>query len=291
MTDKVEENAHSFVTRRNDLLDEELDKEIAELEKQNLEQSNKNTSEVDVEEEDKKKVQSPLPKSEEVNNDDDLSAEEKNFKKRYGDLRRHSQKKEQEFLAKIEELNKKLEAAPSTMPTDEEEIKKWVENNPKAAAIVKALAGEEVSRTSKELSTKLEKLEKDREEISKEKAIAKIKEKHGDFDDLVNGDSLHDWVGTKPDFIQNALYDGGPDEVIEVLDLYKQFLKKPDNGKQAATQIRTNKGADLESSTGAKYSESMVSKMSAAEYDKNEDAIMEAMASGKFVYDLSGGAR
>jgi hypothetical protein len=35
----------------------------------------------------------------------------------------------------------------------------------------------------------------------------------------------------------------------------------------------------------------MVSKMSAQEYDANEDAIMEAMKTGKFEYDLSGAAR
>lgn len=292
MTDKAEvkENPNSFVTRRNDLLDEELDKEIAELEKQNLEQSSKNSTEVDVEEKDKKEVKPSVPPSE-VDNDENLSAEEKNFKKRYGDLRRHSQRKEQDLQAQIDELKKKLEAAPSTMPTNEEEIKKWAENNPKAAAIVRALAGEEVSRNSKELSTKLEKLEKDREEISKEKALNKIRNKHKDFDDLVASDELHDWVGTKPDFIQNALYDGGPDEVIEILDLYKKSLEKPDTGRSAATQIKTNRSADLDASTGAKYSESMVQKMSDAEYEKNEEAIIKAMRDGSFLYDLSGGAR
>jgi hypothetical protein len=40
-----------------------------------------------------------------------------------------------------------------------------------------------------------------------------------------------------------------------------------------------------------KYSESMVEKMSDRDYDQHEDAIMEAMQSGKFLYDLSGAAR
>ena len=36
--------------------------------------------------------------------EEDIGAEEKNFKKRYGDLRRHTQKKEEEFNAKLEAL-------------------------------------------------------------------------------------------------------------------------------------------------------------------------------------------
>ncbi len=37
--------------------------------------------------------------------------------------------------------------------------------------------------------------------------------------------------------------------------------------------------------------ESQVDKMSDKEYAKNQEAIMEAMRTGKFVYDLSGAAR
>ena len=44
------------------------------------------------------------PKAEAQEDDTELSPEEKNFKKRYGDLRRHSQKKEEEFNAKIAAL-------------------------------------------------------------------------------------------------------------------------------------------------------------------------------------------
>ena len=51
------------------------------------------------------------PKAEAQEDDSELSAEEKNFKKRYGDLRRHQQKKEEEFTAKIEALEAQLTKA------------------------------------------------------------------------------------------------------------------------------------------------------------------------------------
>ena len=37
--------------------------------------------------------------------------------------------------------------------------------------------------------------------------------------------------------------------------------------------------------------ESDVQRMSAKEYEKNSDEIMEAIRSGKFIYDVSGNAR
>jgi hypothetical protein len=39
------------------------------------------------------------------------------------------------------------------------------------------------------------------------------------------------------------------------------------------------------------FKESAVEKMSAQEYEKKADAIMEAIRSGAFVYDVSGNAR
>ena len=43
--------------------------------------------------------------------------------------------------------------------------------------------------------------------------------------------------------------------------------------------------------TSSYLKESDVQKMSAQEYEKNSDEIMEAIRSGKFVYDVSGSAR
>ena len=43
--------------------------------------------------------------------------------------------------------------------------------------------------------------------------------------------------------------------------------------------------------SGKKILESDVQKMSAAQYEKQADTIMEAIRSGNFIYDVSGSAR
>jgi hypothetical protein len=69
--------------------------------------------------------------------------------------------------------------------------------------------------------------------------------------------------------------------------------EKPKSDKAAAKSVNTknsrSKPQENEATTYLK--ESQVQKMSAQEYEKNSDEIMEAIRSGKFIYDVSGSAR
>lgn len=278
------------IVQRSNQTNDDLEKEIAELEKQYLsengEVSTEDTRTGDVEEKTSQEVKTIPPE------EDLLDPEEKTFKKRYGDLRRHSTKEKEALSAKIAELEEKLKTASHTdVPTDEEEIKSWAENNPKAAAIVKALAKLESEKTADNLKQKMETIEKDYEEVNKEKQRAKILRKHSDFDDLTANDKFHDWAEKQPSRVQDALYDGAAEDVIWAIDLYKleQLAKTVNPDKDAARQVdtktKTNAPGD---GKGRRFSESQVERMTANEYEKNQDAIMESIRSGNFDYDLSG---
>lgn len=285
--------ANNFVERSNQNLDD-LEKEIAELEKQYTsgnEQSGDNTASQDtgtdnVEEKTSQEVVST------TSEEDNLNPEEKTFKKRYGDLRRHSTKEKETLSAKIAELEEKLKASASTdVPTDEEEIKRWAETNPKAAAIVKALAKLESDKTANDLKQKMETIEKDYEEVTRDKQKAKILKTHSDFDELTANDKFHDWAEKQPKRVQDALYDGDADDVIWAINLYKteQLARTANPQKEAARQVdtktRTNPPGD---GKGRRFSESQVDRMTNDEYQKNEAAIDQAIKDGNFDYDLSG---
>jgi anti-sigma28 factor (negative regulator of flagellin synthesis) len=62
------------------------------------------------------------------------------------------------------------------------------------------------------------------------------------------------------------------------------------NAASAVTTRRTTARVDADNTSGS-FTESQVQKMSPQEYEAKSDAIMEAIRSGKFVYDVSGGAR
>ena len=134
---------------------------------------------------------------------------------------------------------------------------------------------------------------------SKEKAEVELMKLHPDFDDIRDSDSFHEWADDQPKWVKDALYDNETDarSAGRAIDLYKADMgisaKKPKTSKDAAKSVdtKTSRSKPQEDATASYLKESTVQKMSAMEYEKQSDAIMEAIRSGKFIYDVSGSAR
>lgn len=216
------------------------------------------------------------------------SAEEKTFKKRYGDLRRHMDT----TVASLEEKIKALQENPSTKaPVSPDEIEKWVKENPQVARIVESIADRKASEKYEKTNTELAKFTEEKYEMQQTKAEEAIRKEHRDFDTLRDDDAFHTWAEDQPKWVQDALYENAddPGSVIRVIDLYKLDLKtkgRPrDSAKDTGTRSSTTEPRGTQKTT---FSESKVNKMSARDYEKNEEAIMQAMQDGTFVYDMSG---
>lgn len=257
-----------------------LEDEIAELEKQF-------TPEEDEEQEEQEEEQVETEVETNAEPQEPLSKEEETFRKRYSDLRRHSQK----LADQLKEVEAKLLQAEKQktspgLPTAEE-AEEWAKANPKAAAIIRALAANETANSSAELNTIKEKLNRAEQE-------ARIVKAHPDFEDITAEDEFHDWAEQQPASVQKLIYSSSADDVIWAIGQYKKETKteKPNPRKEAAKAV-SSKSTSAEPKTEGKgrFTESMVSKMSMSEYEKNEAAIQESMKNGTFVYDLSGAAR
>lgn len=222
----------------------------------------------------------------ETTNDKPLSKEEETFKKRYGDLRRHSQKKENELERKIKELEQKLENQAS-MPTSKSQVKDWVEKNPDFAAIITALAEEQATKQNTQIKDSLN-------ELKLEEEKNKIRKVHSDYDEIVATDEFLDWVDEQPTPVQDAIYDGGSKDVIWALNTYKRIkgIKPVDPVKDAArTASKRSTSAEPRVTTEGRFTESQVQAMTVQEYEVNQAAINEAIRKGTFIYDISGAAR
>ena len=236
----------------------------------------------------------PAPKE-----DKPLSREEESFKKRYGDLRRYSQEKEKEWQEKFNALEARLNNPSTVLPSSDEDVEAWVNKNPDVAAIVQAMAAKEAEKRLKGTEEKIRKIDEDRYELTRQKAEQAIRDSHSDFDQIKDSDDFHDWADEQPKWVQDAIYENSDDarSVIRVLDLYKVDKGLTRNAKkqqdrEAASFVKAKNKASFEDDAGeASYSESKVSRMSDKEYEKHQDKIMEAIRTGKFKYDLSGGAR
>jgi hypothetical protein len=233
--------------------------------------------------------------------DKDLSKEELSFKKRYGDLRRHMADKDKKNDERIKALETQLSKATRNelvLPKSEDEIAEWAKKYPDVAGIVETIADKKARERSSDLDKRLENIEKMRVEATKEKAEAELMRLHPDFSQIREEDAFHDWAEEQPKWVQDALYENVDDakSVARVIDLYKIdagiSTKKSDNNKSAASAVNTRSKASPTADESNNYiRESQVDKMSDKDYAKNQEAIMEAMRTGKFVYDLSGAAR
>lgn len=246
-----------------------------------------------------------VPDTEETNEakseDQNLSKEEQSFKKRYGDLRRHMADKDKKTEERIKALEDQLSKAAKNelvLPKSEDEIAEWTKKYPDVAGIVETIADKKARERSSELDQRLENIEKMRVEAAKDKAEAELMKLHPDFSQIREDDKFHDWAGDQPKWVQDALYENVDDakSVARVIDLYKIdagiTTKKSDSKKSAASAVNTRSKASPTADESNNYiRESQVDKMSDKEYAKNQEAIMEAMRTGKFVYDLSGAAR
>jgi len=237
--------------------------------------------------------------SEEEVDDKDLSREEKSFKKRYGDVRRHMQQKEKEWEEKLAALENRLGQENIRPPKSDEDIESWAAEYPDVASIVETIAAKKAQEMFNKADDRLQKLDAKEAEISRSSAEDDIRKAHSDFDKLREADEFHDWVDEQPKWVQNALYENSDDadSVIRVIDLYKvdNGMTKSDyatNRKNAAKTVKKGSRTKVEADQSAgSYTESQISKMSAKDYEKQEEAITNAIRSGKFIYDLSGSAR
>ncbi len=241
------------------------------------------------------------PEEVEVEDDKNLSAEEKTFKKRYGDLRRHLQNKEKEFGDQLAEIKKQLDEATRKeiqLPKSDEDINAWAEKYPDVAAIVETIAIKKAKEQSEHLEARVREINEMQNNVSREKAEAQLLSMHPDFNEIKETDEFHAWADEQPKWVQDALYENETDAraAARAIDLYKADMgiseKKKDTSKDAAKSVttRSTKSQPDTEATGM-IKESDVNKMSAQDYEKNADMIMEAIRSGKFIYDLSGNAR
>lgn len=258
---------------------EEVDKEIEELEAQRSQQE----AEPEVTEE----------------QEENLNPEEKTFKKRYGDLRRHTQQIQEQHTNELRKLQQQVESLTRKqvkLPKTDEELEEWSEKYPDVAKIVETIATKKALEARKDVEEKLKYVDEMQTKVQVEKAENELSKLHPDYIDLRMSEEFHQWVTEQPKWIQSALYENDTDHLAaaKAIDLYKLETKKvtKKSTKEAAKSVSNTKRSDEPTATSRNvWSESRVKGLSAKDWDRYEEDIQTAVREGTFVYDLTGGAR
>ena len=238
----------------------------------------------------------------EVQEPEPVNAEEKSFKKRYGDLRRHQQTKEKEYESRIKTLEEQLAESTRSeikLPKSDDDIEAWAKQYPDVAAIVETIAIKKAREQAQGLEETKKEVNEMKAEAKREKAEVELLKLHPDFGEIRDSDDFHEWAEEQPKWVQEALYENNADarSAARAIDLYKAdkniTTKKPVSTKDAARSVDSRSSRsepDVNNNEGT-FTESQVAKMTPQQYEKASDQIMEAIRTGKFIYDMSGSAR
>ena len=240
-----------------------------------------------------------VAKEQQVDAKEPETGEERTYKKRYDDIRKLQSNTAAELKAIKAQLENAKEQGIVRPPKSDEDIQAWADKYPDVAAIVETIAEKKAQEKFSFAEDRLRQIDEMSEEANRSKSMDVIRDSHSDFDDLKESDEFHDWAGEQPKWVQDALYENqdDPRSVVRVIDLYKgdkglDTKSRKKSTKEAASAVVTKRSTKpSQADTEVTFTESQIGKMSMKDFEKHQDAIMEAQRTGKFVYDLSGGAR
>ena len=201
--------------------------EVQEIPKKTfMQKPNSNQDKIEKEEEELKELlaeqDTSNEKEEEQVEEVPKSAEEKTFKKRYGDLRRHTQKQTDDLQAKIKQLEKQLDVTTKEsikLPKSEKEIEEWANQYPDVAGIIETIAIRKAQEQSQGLKERIQEIDEMQEDAERNKAEVQLMQMHPDFDTIRSDDAFHEWAEEQPKWIQDALYENDVDALAAALSL------------------------------------------------------------------------
>ena len=222
------------------------------------------------------------------------NAEDRAFKKRYDDLKKHYDSTINKHKEELSSLRGQLESSTKqfTPPKSKEELEAWRKEYPDVYSMVETIAIDKATTQSAELENKFKNLQVQQEQIAKEKAEVELLKLHPDFNDIRSQDDFHKWAEEQDPTIQGWLYENTSNAKLaaRAIDLYKMDRgmskltksEEKDVKKEAAKAIsKTRKATDSESPKKKIWTASEISKLKPHEFEKFEKDIDLARLEGR----------
>ena len=221
-------------------------------------------------------------------------AEDRVFKKRYDDLKRHYDSTINKHKEELSSLRKQLESGNTQFvaPKSKEELEAWRKEYPDVYEMVETIAINKATTRTAEIEDKFKNLQVQQEQIAKEKAEVELLKVHPDFNDLRNNEDFHSWAEQQDPTIQNWLYENTSNSKLasRAIDLYKMdrglstLTKKEEKDvkKEAAKAIsKTKKATDSDIPKKKIWTTSEISKLKPHQFEKFEKEIDLARLEGR----------
>ena len=221
------------------------------------------------------------------------NAEDRAFKKRYDDLKKHYDSTISKHKEELNSLRGQLESSTKqfTPPKSKEELEAWRKEYPDVYSMVETIAMDKATTQSAELENKFKNLQVQQEQIAKEKAEVELLKLHPDFNELRANDDFHAWAEQQDPTIQGWLYENTANSKLaaRAIDLYKadrNIVKakkeEKDIKKEAAKAVsKTKKATDTDVPKKKIWTTTEIASLKPHEFDKFEKEIDLARLEGR----------
>ena len=225
-------------------------------------------------------------------------AEDRVFKKRYDDLKKHYDSTLNKHKDEVRTLRSQLESSTKQFvpPKSKEELEAWRKEYPDVYDMVETIAINKATTQTADLENKYKDLKLQQEQIAKEKAEVELLKLHPDFNDIRAKDDFHEWAEQQDPTIQGWLYENTSNSKLaaRAIDLYKMdrgqstLTKKEEKDvkKEAAKAIsKTKKATDSDVPKKKIWTTSEIAKLKPHEFEKFEKEIDLARLEGRINYN------
>jgi hypothetical protein len=223
-----------------------------------------------------------------------VNAEDRVFKKRYDDLKKHYDSTINKHKDEVTSLRSQLESSTKEFvpPKSKTELEAWRKEYPDVYDMVETIAMDKATTQTAELENKYKSIQLQQEQIKKEKAEVELLKLHPDFNDIRTKDDFHEWAEQQDPTIQGWLYENTSNAKLaaRAIDLYKmdkgvsKLTKKEEKDvkKEAAKAItKTRKSTESESPKKKIWTTSEIANLKPHQFEKFEEDIDLARLEGR----------
>ena len=223
-----------------------------------------------------------------------VNAEDRVFKKRYDDLKKHYDSTINKHKDEVTSLRSQLESSTKEFvpPKSKSELEAWRKEYPDVYDMVETIAMDKATTQTAELENKYKSIQLQQEQIKKEKAEVELLKLHPDFNDIRSKDDFHEWAEQQDPTIQGWLYENTSNAKLaaRAIDLYKmdkgvsKLTKKEEKDvkKEAAKAItKTKKSTESESPKKKIWTTSEIANLKPHQFEKFEEDIDLARLEGR----------
>ena len=221
-------------------------------------------------------------------------AEDRVFKKRYDDLKKHYDSTINKHKEEVVSLRSQLESSTKQFvpPKSKDELEAWRKEYPDVYDMVETIAMNKATTQTAEIEDKYKNLQLQQEQIAKEKAEVELLKLHPDFNEIRQKEEFHNWAANQDPTIQGWLYENTSNAKLaaRAIDLFKMDngeskltkREEKDVKKEAARAIsKTRKSTESDIPKKKVWTTSEISKLKPHEFEKHEKDIDLARLEGR----------